>query len=65
MRHQGERIQSFFGVGPDLLANPPLRCFNATITCEDSRGKCHQKIVQLDVTELGSDHEGLGQARRR
>ena len=64
MLPQGERIQSFFGVGPDLLANPPLRCFNVTITCEDLSGKRHEKIVQLDVTQLGWI-SWLGQARRR
>ena len=50
---QGERIQSFFGVGPSLLASPPLRCFTVRLTYEDMDGKTHEISHQLDVAQLG------------
>ena len=53
MLPQGERIQSFFGIGPSLLAPPPLRCFTVSLTYEDLNGKTHENSHQLDVAQLG------------
>ena len=50
---QGERIQSFFGVGPSLLASPPLRCFTVRLTYENLEGKTHEANYQIDVVQLG------------
>ena len=49
---QGERIQSFFGIGPSLLASPPLRCFTVHITYEDLSGKTNESSHELDVAQL-------------
>ena len=50
---QGERIQSFFGMGPLLLTSPPLRCFNVCLTYENVHGKIHRDRQQLNVAQLG------------
>ena len=42
MLPQGERIQSFFGLGPTLLSSPPLCRFTALITYEDLNEKTHE-----------------------
>lgn len=53
MLPQGERIQSFFGVGPLLLATPRLHCFSVSITYEDLNGETYNKCYELDVAQLG------------
>ena len=53
MLPQGERIQSFFGVGPSLLMPQPLRCFSVSLIYEDLNGNRHENSHQLDVAQLG------------
>ena len=53
MLPQGECIQSFFGVGPSLLATPQLSCFSVSLTYEDLNGKTLEKRYQIDVAQLG------------
>lgn len=53
MLPQGERIQSFFGIGPSLLTPSPLGGFGVSITYEDLNGKTHENSCQLDAGQLG------------
>lgn len=53
MLPQGERIQSFFGIGPSLLSSPPLGFFSVSITYENINGQPLHKCCQLDVAQLG------------
>lgn len=49
---QGEKIEAFFGAGPDLYKEPRLRPFKVVIDYEDMTGKRRSGTHVLDVSEF-------------
>lgn len=49
---QGERLVTFFGTGPELLREPPLKPFSVKIEYEDLKRRAHVGSHKLDVSEF-------------
>ena len=48
---QGDRIESFFGMSPILLEQPPLQPFEVLVTYEDLKGTSSEATYKLDVAQ--------------
>jgi hypothetical protein len=49
---QAERMPIFFGTGPDLLKEPPLKPFVVELTYADTRGRRRTTRFDLDIAQF-------------
>lgn len=52
MLPQGERIETFFGIGTKLMEEPKLEPFTVSVKCHDLSGKGHSAEYKLNVAQF-------------
>ena len=52
MLPQGERIETFFGIGPSLMEEPRLRPINVSVRFENLNGRDFSDEYSLDVSQF-------------